>query len=282
MPGIDRCPSCSGKLSIDDDLRGESVQCPLCRTVFQTERPPAPSAADGPEAGFLMDLSREVPSSSGGPVSPLHEATTAAGFGFVELSRRLDEALGPLVPAPAPSMEEVDLSNSPSEEEVAHFCAAQEINMIPEALPENDLAPPLPAPPESSEGDYLQPCPSCGQQASRGLPRCPSCGKNLRQRGTRGQARARRDWLPDRGGLVLTLGVLSLVSALIFPPIGLPLGIVAWVLGQTDLEKVHRGEMSPTGESDTRGGMVCGVLGTFVGLLVGMGWLVFLVLHWKH
>jgi hypothetical protein len=76
--------------------------------------------------------------------------------------------------------------------------------------------------------------------------------------------------------------VLSLVSGVICPPVGLLLGIVAWVIGQGDLEKVRRREMSSEGEGSTNGGRICGILGTFVSLLLGMAWVVYLVMYWKH
>ncbi len=66
----------------------------------------------------------------------------------------------------------------------------------------------------------------------------------------------RRKWLqPNRGSTVLTLGILSLVLCS-------PLGVAAWVMGNTDLEAMRRGEMDPTGEGLTQAGRICGMIGT--------------------
>jgi predicted Zn finger-like uncharacterized protein len=71
----------------------------------------------------------------------------------------------------------------------------------------------------------------------------------------------RRDCEPDRGSVVLTLGILSLVG-LCISPVGLVLGLVAWVMGQKDLRKMRRGDMDPRGEGSTQAGWICGIIGT--------------------
>jgi hypothetical protein len=76
----------------------------------------------------------------------------------------------------------------------------------------------------------------------------------------------RRDLLPHRGSAVLTLGILSLVTCFI----GIILGIIAWVMGQTDLQEMRSGRMDPDGEGMTNAGKICGIIGTclYGGLLV--------------
>jgi hypothetical protein len=66
---------------------------------------------------------------------------------------------------------------------------------------------------------------------------------------------------------VLTLGVLSLVCLIICGPIGVALGITAWVLGSGDLRKMRDKQMDPAGYGITHGGWVCGILGTFLNTL---------------
>lgn len=104
----------------------------------------------------------------------------------------------------------------------------------------------------------------------------------------------RRDCDPHRGGLVLTLGIVSIVFGVLTDVgslfgsfafccplcfstslvslgvglLGLPLGIVSWVAGQKDLSKMHRGEMDPEGQGATKGGWICGIVGT---ILCGLG-----------
>jgi hypothetical protein len=74
----------------------------------------------------------------------------------------------------------------------------------------------------------------------------------------------RRDYLaPHRGTAVLILGILGIVVC------G-PLGIVAWVMGNSDLAAMRRGEMDPSGESMTRAGQILGIISTVL-LIVGCG-----------
>jgi hypothetical protein len=81
----------------------------------------------------------------------------------------------------------------------------------------------------------------------------------------------RRDCEPHRAGLVLTLGVVSLVLLAFCGPIGLGLGIAAWVMGHGDLRKMRFGEMDPEGLTSTQGGWVCGILGTLLNVLWVLG-----------
>jgi len=87
----------------------------------------------------------------------------------------------------------------------------------------------------------------------------------------------RRDALPHRGGLILGLGIGSLVGGAIelglgicccsLPLISIPLGAVAWILGQGDLAQMNAGQMDPDGRSNTHGGYICGIIGCCLGVL---------------
>lgn len=66
-----------------------------------------------------------------------------------------------------------------------------------------------------------------------------------------------------RGGLVLALGIISIVGCnCCFVP-----GILAWVFGATDLGKMKAGRMDPSGETLTRVGMILGIIGTALAAL---------------
>jgi predicted Zn finger-like uncharacterized protein len=67
--------------------------------------------------------------------------------------------------------------------------------------------------------------------------------------------RRRRFYVEHRGGLVLTLGILSLVVC------GF-LGPVAWIMGNNDLAAMRAGRMDPEGEGLTQAGKICGIIGT--------------------
>jgi hypothetical protein len=58
---------------------------------------------------------------------------------------------------------------------------------------------------------------------------------------------------PHHGSLVLILGILGLVMCFGF-------GIAAWVIANSDLAAMRRGEMDASGEGLTRAGKVCGIL----------------------
>ena len=72
-----------------------------------------------------------------------------------------------------------------------------------------------------------------------------------------------------RGGMVLTLGILSLCCNFLccccflsFIP-----GICAWTMGRTDLQQMSAGRMDPSGRSTTQAGMVLGIIGTVISTL---------------
>lgn len=60
---------------------------------------------------------------------------------------------------------------------------------------------------------------------------------------------------PNRGGTILALGIISLV-------ICMPLGIVAWVMGNNDLREMDQGIMDPCERQMTNAGRICGMVGT--------------------
>jgi predicted Zn finger-like uncharacterized protein len=77
------------------------------------------------------------------------------------------------------------------------------------------------------------------------------------------RGRRRRDFIPHRGGAVVTMGILGLVLTVVplVPLAGLVLSIIAWVMGTTDLAEMRAGRMDPEGESQTSAGRVCGIIG---------------------
>jgi ribosomal protein L37AE/L43A len=105
----------------------------------------------------------------------------------------------------------------------------------------------------------------------------------------------RRDLEPDRGGMILTLGIVGLVLAAVggpgalccvamavLPVIGLILGVVAWVMGSKDLAAMRAGRIDRRGEGSTKAGRTCGIiavaLGSLVILLALVGGLALLIL----
>lgn len=94
---------------------------------------------------------------------------------------------------------------------------------------------------------------------------------------------------PGRGGMVMTFGIISVVlfvvalvggfgGSFIFPLfglcapvltiIGLVLGIMAWLMGSSDLKKIKAGTISTTAKGQTQGGFICGIVGTILNSLI--------------
>jgi hypothetical protein len=83
---------------------------------------------------------------------------------------------------------------------------------------------------------------------------------------------------PHRGGVVLVLGILSLVTFLF------PLGICAWVMGEHDLSEMRAGRTDPEGMGMVKAGKACGVISvvlTIAGSVVAFLSLVLFVGHWN-
>ena len=62
---------------------------------------------------------------------------------------------------------------------------------------------------------------------------------------------------PHRGTLILVLGILGIV-------ICGPLGVVAWILGNSDLKEIDAGAMDPEGRSLTQAGKICGIIASIL------------------
>jgi len=69
---------------------------------------------------------------------------------------------------------------------------------------------------------------------------------------------------PHRGPVILVLGIIGIVLCFIT-------GIIAWVMGSSDLKEMQQGLRDPEGEGLTRAGMICGIVGTCLAVL-GLLW----------
>ena len=66
---------------------------------------------------------------------------------------------------------------------------------------------------------------------------------------------------PHRGTLVLVLGILGIALCM-------PLGIVAWVLANSDLKEMQAGLMDRSGEGLTKTGKICGIISVILTCVV--------------
>ena len=94
--------------------------------------------------------------------------------------------------------------------------------------------------------------------------------RRRRRRGRRGEYLA-----PDRGVVILVLGICALVTGL-----GIILGPMAWIMGNNDLKEIRAGRMDPAGEGNTNAGRICGMIATIlsaIGVCFGCAWLMFIM-----
>jgi hypothetical protein len=110
-------------------------------------------------------------------------------------------------------------------------------------------------------------CPECRRSIPGNAVRCPHCAEPLGdEEPVPWDMRHRRDAEPDRSGLILALGIVSLFV----PVIGPILGISAWIMATRDMERMRRGQMDPRGMNSTQTGMVCGIIGTVLEGLISL------------
>jgi hypothetical protein len=279
--GFLTCPALSGRLG--NPLVGTGF--PTCPCRIGQVRKPAPTIE---RPSCLCRPPRTVPRAAGSYACPRTcWAAKCPACGTTFAAAAAAAAGGPATPPPG----EADRPTL-----TGHF---KDLKLSLEedgSQPVRDV-PPAPAPlrpvtvesekqPAPQPSDGPRPCPYCGEHVSRLARRCRYCGEDLGPRADRRDDRederpwetrygVRRDAEPHRGPLILTLGIISLVTAVIYflSCIGLPLGIVAWVLGHRDLKRMERQEMDPQGKGLTQAGWICGIIGTVLtGLwVVGVG-----------
>ena len=76
---------------------------------------------------------------------------------------------------------------------------------------------------------------------------------------------------PHRGTMILVFGIIGLVACM-------PLGIVAWVMGNGDLKKMDAGTMDPEGRSNTNVGRILGMISTILAIIVFILWILMIAL----
>ena len=235
MPTIVACPECDSKLRVPDGLSGQAVRCARCGATFTAPEDVLASEADGwQQHAPLASEPRPF------PPPPYPHAPHGEDLG-ARPNLSLDEG-SPSADAPP---REVPGGSDPE-------------------------PPPIRRPLINDDEDDLRDCPHCGKHVHRDRVRCPFCGKRLAREQTAPRYRARRDTEPHRGGLVLSLGIIALVAIGVCAPVGLVLGIVAWVMGRADLQKIRRGEMDADGEGMTLAGRICGIIATALNGLIMM------------
>jgi hypothetical protein len=75
---------------------------------------------------------------------------------------------------------------------------------------------------------------------------------------------SRGNYVPHRGGLILAFGLIGLIggfTGLVFPVV---FGIIAWIMGNTDIAEIRAGRMDPEGEGMTQAGRIMGMIATIL------------------
>ena len=149
------------------------------------------------------------------------------------------------VPAPSAPVPSVDDTNGRDFEPAAKPRGLVGAVELKPALNEPEPSRRAPEPPpfdrgRRDEGDeVLWPCPECGKRNHADATRCHYCDVRLDSRGydrndsrfRKGGEPERRDRQPNRGVMVLLLGIFGLLCLAIplpLSPLGVILGLVAW------------------------------------------------------
>jgi hypothetical protein len=74
---------------------------------------------------------------------------------------------------------------------------------------------------------------------------------------------------PHRGGAILALGIIGIVLCFIT-------GIIAWVMGSSDLKEMEAGIRDKSGYSLTKAGMICGIVSVVL-LILELLWAIFVI-----
>jgi DNA-directed RNA polymerase subunit RPC12/RpoP len=173
-----------------------------------------------------------------------------------------------LVPAPLPSL---PAANNPTVlgENPPPPYLSQEPGSDPRSTADNQQTEPVQEDARADDSISSQPstkarptrkpnekfCHECGTAIRSRAEICPNCG--VRQHGREVPPRP-FDGEPHRGTIILVLGIVSFFV----PPI--PLGILAWIWANQDLQKMNAGLMDPEGRSATEAGKACGIGSTIL------------------
>jgi len=250
MSTIVDCPSCSRKLRVPEELLGKKVKCPTCSGTFDAVAAPEPARTPAPSSPIGSP-----------PLGP-----------ELEMGIERQAPTGARIPSPAPL--------TPSETPAGSAPVSEQETLT---HPGSDL---------SADQDSAS-CPYCGEKIAKEATRCQFCDEELGEEDKKADRPwdqdyrpyrdVRRDSEPHRGSLILTLGIVSIVTAWLLGPIGLIVGIIAWSMGQRDLKKMRTNVMDPQGLGSTQAGWICGIIGTAFGGLMSLcclayfGWFIFMM-----
>jgi hypothetical protein len=95
------------------------------------------------------------------------------------------------------------------------------------------------------------------------------------RRSRRSRRSSRPRYTAHRGGMILAFGLIGLIGH--FVALGwfsFVFGLIAWIMGNADMEEMRKGRMDPEGEGMTQAGRIMGMISVIlfiVALLIGCG-----------
>lgn len=273
------CPNCRRRLSVSEEYAGKKASCPACGGVAEVPLPTA--AAPTAAVADIVPTEMVAPSASAvgpaSPTSPSLAATTnlanepeAASASEPAWLLRTPEGIS-YGPVRRSELEDwVRQGRVTADCDVRHVSdplwqAADTIFPAVAPWPAGVLATSV-ARASSKAGQArsaLYPAATTRSAAARGESRTAApASTDLPDEPSDTQ-------LPDRGILVLTLGIVGLV---VMCPV---FSIMAWVMGTTDVQEMRAGRMDLRGLTTTQWGRILGMIGAMicVGLaLLGTVW----------
>ncbi len=261
------CAGCSMRLRVADEHAGKQARCPKCGHVTHVSAGAVPGGP--PEAS---DSGAALPASAPAPAS---SAAVAAAGGSWHLLTPEGYRYGPIG--------KPELDRWVADGRVTPECKLR-IDGEGRWRPADELYPALRGA-ATSAGPYGA---SAGQQGGGMVaPPTPQAGHNPFADhpypvgpGYTAYSPSRyvrpAHLAPHRGAVILVLGILGMVFGLLFLcPV---LGIIAWILGSSDVREIRAGRMDPEGMGMTQAGWVLGIIATILWLvLFGLNVAVFLL-----
>jgi hypothetical protein len=175
----------------------------------------------------------------------------------------------------------------PSEEEIDACRSAAEAALVPSEWFRYDCG---------ANRDGTEHCPICEATVPPDRDECPKCHVEFlprhetEERPWDGPGGQRRDRLPHRGGLLLTLASVSALVPLLalctcflvvlFGFIGIGLGVGTVYAARSDLRRMREGIMETTGRRATITAMVLGIIGVVLNALTMVPILGLLIAGW--
>jgi hypothetical protein len=81
----------------------------------------------------------------------------------------------------------------------------------------------------------------------------------------------------DRSGVILTIGILSLVLLITCGPFATILGIIAWILGAQDMRAMRDGQLDPNTRGSIQAGYYLGMASTLLSVLCFGGYILVII-----